>query len=45
MCSILGYYNTHLSYTEVKNYNKLLSHRGPDNSDLKEDKFRDKNYI
>ena len=42
MCSILGYYNTPLSYKEIKNYNKLLSHRGPDNSDLKEYKFRDK---
>lgn len=36
MCSILGYYNTKLSYEELLRQNLAMSHRGPDNSTLKE---------
>lgn len=42
MCSILGYYNTKLSYEELAKQNLSMSHRGPDNSTLKEYRFRDK---
>ncbi|MCK9453840.1 asparagine synthase (glutamine-hydrolyzing) [Sulfurimonas sp.] len=42
MCSILGYYNTKLSYKELVKQNLSMSHRGPDNSTLKEYRFRDK---
>jgi len=36
MCSILGYYNSKLSVKEMIQLNLSLSHRGPDNSSLKE---------
>jgi len=45
MCSILGYYNSKQSFNEIENLNKSLSHRGPDNSTVKEYKFKDKKLI
>ena len=42
MCSILGYFNTSLTFEEIKNYNQKLSHRGPDNSSIKEYLFNGK---
>ena len=36
MCSILGYVNSKLSFKDIKKLNSLLSHRGPDNSTVKE---------
>lgn len=36
MCSILGYYNTKLSYDEIVKQNFTMSHRGPDDSTVKE---------
>jgi len=43
MCSILGYFNTSLSFKEVEQYNKKMSHRGPDASEIRKYKFRGKN--
>jgi asparagine synthase (glutamine-hydrolysing) len=43
MCSILGYFNTSLSFKEVEQYNKKMSHRGPDASEVKEYSFNGKN--
>ncbi len=45
MCSILGYYNTKNSFNEIEVLNSRLSHRGPDNSILKEYRFRGKNLF
>ncbi len=42
MCSILGYFNTNLSLKEIENYNKKLSHRGPDASKVEEYNFKNK---
>ena len=42
MCSILGYFNTSLSYKKIQEYNQKMSHRGPDNSCIKEYSFRGK---
>jgi len=42
MCSILGYYNSKQTFAEVEKLNKTLSHRGPDNSTLREYKFNNK---
>ncbi|WP_375724536.1 asparagine synthase (glutamine-hydrolyzing) [Arcobacter sp. KX21116] len=42
MCSILGYYNTNLSYEHIVKQNFLMSHRGPDNSTVKEYRFNEK---
>jgi asparagine synthase (glutamine-hydrolysing) len=39
MCSIIGYYNTSQSFEEVENLNRTLSHRGVDNSKVKEYRF------
>ncbi len=45
MCSILGYFNTKNSFSEIEVLNSRLSHRGPDNSTLKEYRFRGKNLF
>lgn len=45
MCSILGYVNTRLSYEEVVKQNFAMSHRGPDDSTVKEYRFRKTNII
>lgn len=45
MCSILGYHNSKLSYEEVVAKNLTLSYRGPDNSTVKEYKFKNKNLF
>ncbi len=45
MCSILGYFNTANSYSEIELLNSRLSHRGPDNSTIKEYRFRGKNLF
>jgi asparagine synthase (glutamine-hydrolysing) len=45
MCSILGYVNTKLSYNEIVNLNDTMSHRGPDNSTVKEYKLKNKNLF
>lgn len=45
VCSILGYFNTKLSFSEIQNLNKKLSHRGPDNSTIREFRFKDKNLF
>lgn len=45
MCSILGYLNTNLSLSEVDKQNQKMSHRGPNNSTVKEYKFKNKNLI
>jgi len=42
MCSILGYYNSKLSLDQVKSQNKLMSHRGPDNTATKQYIFNNK---
>lgn len=42
MCSILGYHNTHLSFKECEQFNLSMSHRGPDNSTIKEYIFNNK---
>ncbi len=42
MCSILGCFNTNLSYEEVVKQNLQMSHRGPDNSTVKEYNFKNK---
>ncbi|ADG94196.1 asparagine synthase (glutamine-hydrolyzing) [Arcobacter nitrofigilis DSM 7299] len=43
MCSILGYFNTALSYSEVVKQNSIMVHRGPDDTIVKEYKFLNKN--
>lgn len=45
MCSILGYINSHLSIEEIKTINLRLSHRGPDNSEVKKYKLKTKNVF
>jgi asparagine synthase (glutamine-hydrolysing) len=45
MCSILGYYNTKLSYQKIVEKNLSMSHRGPDNSTVKEYTFKNKNLF
>ena len=45
MCSILGYINTKLSYSEIANLNNTMAHRGPDNSTVNEYKFRGTNIF
>lgn len=42
MCSILGYFNTKLSFKEIVKQNLAMSHRGPDNSTVREYKICDK---
>lgn len=42
MCSILGYFNTKLSFKEIVKQNLAMSHRGPDNSTIREYKICDK---
>ncbi len=42
MCSILGYYNTKNSFQEIKDLNITLSHRGPDNSEIKKYRFKNR---
>jgi asparagine synthase (glutamine-hydrolysing) len=42
MCSILGYYNTKQSFKEIERLNISLSHRGPDNSDIKKYSFKNR---
>jgi len=42
VCSILGYHNTKLLHREIIQQNSLMSHRGPDNSEVKNYNFRDK---
>ncbi len=39
MCSILGYFNTDLEKNEIEKLNISMSHRGPDNSLVKEYKL------
>ncbi len=45
MCSILGYSNTSLSQSEVVVLNHTMSHRGPDNSTVREYRFRGDNLF
>lgn len=45
MCSILGYLNTNLSLSEVDKQNQKMSYRGPNNSTVKEYKFKNKNLF
>ena len=45
MCSILGYFNSKLSFKECEQLNLSMSHRGPDNSTVKEYKLNDKNLF
>jgi len=42
MCSILGYFNTNLKLEEIERLNLSMSHRGPDNSSIKEYYFHNK---
>lgn len=42
MCSILGYFNTKLSFPEVFKLNLSMKHRGVDDSTVKEYTFKDK---
>jgi len=42
MCSILGYFNTDLNLEEIEKLNSSMSHRGPDNSSIKEYSFCNK---
>ena len=42
MCSILGLFNSRLSYSESVVLNISMAHRGPDNSTLKEYSFKNK---
>lgn len=42
MCSILGYFNTKLSFDEIIKINLSMKHRGVDDSTVKEYKFKDK---
>ncbi|QOP45834.1 asparagine synthase (glutamine-hydrolyzing) [Sulfurimonas paralvinellae] len=42
MCSILGYFNTKLPYKDIIKQNFFISHRGPDNSTVKEYSLRNK---
>lgn len=42
MCSILGYFNTKLSFDEIIKLNLSMKHRGVDDSTVKEYKFKDK---
>ena len=42
MCSILGYFNSKVNIDEIKDLNYSLSHRGPDNSTLREYNFKNK---
>jgi asparagine synthase (glutamine-hydrolysing) len=42
MCSILGYFNTKLSDKEIRKHNLSMSHRGPDDSTIKEYAFQEK---
>jgi len=43
MCSVLGYYNTNLSFQEIAYLNSIMSYRGPDNSTVKQYTFENKN--
>jgi len=45
MCSIVGFYNTKLSFKECEKLNLTMAHRGPDNSTLKEYKFKNKDLF
>ncbi|MBU1668531.1 asparagine synthase (glutamine-hydrolyzing) [bacterium] len=45
MCSILGYHNTRLTYQEIVKQNVTMSHRGPDDSTVKEYQFKNKNLF
>jgi asparagine synthase (glutamine-hydrolysing) len=45
MCGILGFINTKLSYSEIVTLNNKMSHRGPDDSTVKEYKFKDTNIF
>ena len=42
MCSILGYFNTKLSFDEIVKLNLSMKHRGVDDSTVKEYTFKDK---
>lgn len=42
MCSILGYFNTNLSQQDIEKQNLTMSHRGPDNSNVKKYNFKNK---
>ncbi|WP_066346459.1 asparagine synthase (glutamine-hydrolyzing) [Aliarcobacter cryaerophilus] len=42
MCSILGYFNTKLSFDEIIKLNLSMKHRGVDDSTVKEYRFKDK---
>ncbi|MCF6339841.1 MAG: asparagine synthase (glutamine-hydrolyzing) [Sulfurimonas sp.] len=42
MCSILGCVNSSISLIEIEKLNSLMSHRGPDNSTVKEYRIKDK---
>jgi len=45
MCSILGYFNTKLTYDEIVKQNFIMSHGGPNNSTVKEFKLKNKNLF
>ena len=45
MCSILGYINTSLSFNDIEKLNLKLSHRGPNNSKVKEYQLNKKNVF
>jgi len=45
MCSILGYYNSKLSFNDVVTLNNTMSKRGPDNSTVKEYSLNNKNLF
>lgn len=42
MCSVAGNFNPRISFSEYKSLNLKLSHRGPDNSSVKEYNFSNK---
>ncbi len=45
MCSILGYFNSKLSFSDIEALNFKMAHRGPDNSTIKEYPFRNKQLL
>ncbi len=45
MCSILGYFNSKLSFEDIVKYNATMSHRGPDNSTCRGYSFLDKELV
>ena len=41
MCSILGYVGSNCNESDIKRLNSTLSHRGPDNSSVSQEKMND----